>query len=704
LKIKNEEVEHQGKQIKLLQKEAEEGKALQENLTRMTTILSERDRELSLCQEQVRMLEKQKEMHKSTLNQVIKDITEEKEKTECHQEHIQEMEKQQEKQRIALSKMSQEELEERNEDIRSKQELIGELEKQLELQSTAVSKMIKELEERDLVIKLQEEKIMILEQHGASQVRNVFVDLDHLKGNLKEKNLELMSLTQQVQELKKEREEVKSLHTSLEHLRAVLKNSESECGTQREELRLLQQHKEQQEGHLQELLDKAEKLVLSLSQKDEELESQEKQIQEVKGVMEMHLRTVQDQLEQTLETIKEKDRLIDIQKQQTRSYKEKIEKQVTVLHRDLEYTRTILKEKDLMIEYQKELIETFQKQNQDSEQQEEVLQHLQMALKEKEQEMLSLRKQCEACKEKEEKLVQTKAMLQKLECTESSLEARDQEIASLQEHVQDLREQKEAEGKKVKCLEQDLATMSQMMQEKHLEFLKQTEQMNMFQIREESMKVALASCQKQVTLLEEVVRNKDEDHETLMQKLQCQEEQLQILQNLQLRLTEKNEEVRRDGQQETVLEGEGETKAQSKQKEREQELRRQSELLKGLTSALPWKDEGETLKKQIQKPQQWEEEEVERRKALQERDLLLERQKELTQQREAEKEATGEELEHVVAVLKQTESRELKWREKAQVLRAALTETEVAKGNLSKEIAILQGEVTERGTDQSHQQ
>ena len=34
--------------------------------------------------------------------------------------------------------------------------------------------------------------------------------------------------------------------------------------------------------------------------------------------------------------------------------------------------------------------------------------------------------------------MQTKAILQQLEYTESSLEARDQEIASFQEHVQNL--------------------------------------------------------------------------------------------------------------------------------------------------------------------------------------------------------------------------------------------------------------------------
>ncbi|XP_054130361.1 centrosome-associated protein CEP250-like [Melozone crissalis] len=788
LKIKNEEVQNQGKKMEILQKEAEETKALQVHLTHVTAILSEREGEMKLYQEQMRMLEKQKEMHKTALNQVIKDITEKEQKTESQQEQIQELEKQQEKQRVVLSKMSQE-LEEKDQEIRSQQELIRELEKQLELQNSAVSRVSKELEERHLEIKFQEEKIMILEQHGAVQVRNLLVDLDDMKGNLKEKGLELLSLTQQIQELEKEREDVKSLNASLEHLRTVLKDRESECDAQRKELRLLQQHKEQQDRHLQELLDKVEIMTLSLSKKEQELESQQKQMQEVEEVMEMQLKTVRDQLEQTVATLKEKDRLMDIQKQQTRSYEEKKEEQINVLHRDLEYSRTILKEKDLMIESQKELIETFQKQKQDSEQQKQILHCLQVELKEKEQEILSLRKQCEACKEKEEKLeaeqrnfhattlslkekedkicvledtitklqqrkeetaVQAKAILQKLEHAESSLEAKHQEVVALQEHVQDLQEQKEVAGKQAKSLEQDLDKASQMLKKNHLEFLKQTEQMNTFQLREESMKVALTSCQKQVTLLEEVVRKKDEDNDTLRQNLQHVEEELKTLQNLQLRLTEKNEGVRHDGEQEflnkTFPEREGEIRAQSERKqieveiralredlqhvqqtltkkdkevkyqtdkvkylkktliEREQELRRQSELLKELTLALRWKDEGETLKKQIQKLQKWEEEEAEKRKILQERDYLLQRQKEITQQLEAEREASGKDLECVAAALKQRESREHEWRENAQVLSAALSKSEMANGNLKKEITILQRMISERDTDRFHQQ
>lgn len=65
--IKKEELETQEKKIKMLQKEAAEAKALQEHLTRMTTHLSEMEREIRLYQQQMKMLEKKNLMHTASL-------------------------------------------------------------------------------------------------------------------------------------------------------------------------------------------------------------------------------------------------------------------------------------------------------------------------------------------------------------------------------------------------------------------------------------------------------------------------------------------------------------------------------------------------------------------------------------------------------------------------------------------------------------
>ncbi|XP_030358732.1 centrosome-associated protein CEP250-like isoform X2 [Strigops habroptila] len=541
----------------------------------------------------------------------------------------------------------------------------------------------------------------------------------------------------------------KALQETLTYMTTILSEREGEILYQ-EQTRTLEKQKEMHETT-------PKQVITNVT--DQNLESLQKQNQEAGEATEMLLRTVREQVEQTLETLKEKDRLLAIQKQQTRSYEIKTEEQMYVLRKDLEYTKAILKEKDFMIESQKEVIETFQNQEQDSEQQKKILHQLEVALKEKDQEIVSLRKQCEACREKEKKheaeqanlqatkwtlkereekirtleeavsklqqqkeetVVMTKAIQQKLEYVESSLGARDKEIMSLRGHVQDLQKQKELAGKQARTLEQDLEKMRQRLKENNSEFLKQTEEINMLRLHTGSMKGALTSWQEQVDLLEKAVKKRDEDNETLKQKLQHHEE-LKTLQEretkaqgehkkleeevralwedlpVQQTLTRKDEEMKyqQDGVQ--YLEG---TLAGV-----EEELRRQSELLKQST-AFQWKDEGDTLKKPAQKLQKCEEEEAEaeKRRAFRERDRSLQMQKELIQQLQDERKAKGKELEHLISLLKQTEGRELKWKEKAQALTHVLTKSEMTNRILREEIAVLESAASERDTDRFHHQ
>ncbi|NXD15910.1 CP250 protein, partial [Nothocercus nigrocapillus] len=765
LEERDQEIRTQQEQIEELQKQQEIQRSA---LSKTSKDMEERDREIRSQQEQIQELEKERERQRSALSNTRKDLEEKGEEIRSQQEKIQELEKQQERQSITVGKMrkdlkekdqeirTQQEqihelekeqeiqhmsigkmrkhLEDRNQEIRSQQEQIQELEEQqeqCEMQRSALSKISKDLEERDQEIKFQERKMMAVEERGASQVSCLLEELDHMKINLKEKSLELISQAQQAHELEMKREEVKSLHADLEHLRAILGNREDEAESQRDQLRFFQQYKEQQDGYLQELHGKLEKVTLSLSEREQELELQRKEIQESEKAMETKLKTVHDQLEQTLETLKEKDRHLDMQKQEARKYEEKTEKQMEVLHRDLEHCRAILREREFMIESQKELIETFQKQERDSEQQREILKHLKVAVKEQEQENKSLKKQCEEYKEKEEKhkaeqadlreteatlkererkielleeaisklqqqkeetAMQTKTLLHKLEYAESSLTAREQEIVSLQKHVQELLEQKELDGKQAKDLQQGINKMSQTVKSNCLEFLDQTKQINMYQLREESMKVALTSCQKQVNLLEEMVKRRDEDNETLTQKLWHKEEELKTLQNLQVMLTEEKEENRypRELLEEVLHEGEQNTKTQGEQKQlgEEEEMRGLQEDLQHVQHTLVKKDE--EIKYQRERVRHLE------------KNHFLKRQNELAQQLEDERKVKGKELERVIAVLKQTESGEIEWKEKAQALTLALTKSEMANGSLREEIAILRSMVSERDKDRFH--
>jgi len=58
----------------------------------------------------------------------------------------------------------------------------------------------------------------------------------------------------------------------------------------------------------------------------------------------------------------------------------------------------------------------------------------------------------------------------------------------------------------------------------------------------------------------------------------------------------------------------------------------------------------------------------------------------------------------VIAILKQTESGEIEWKEKAQALTLALSKSEMTNGTLREEIAILQSMVSERDKDRFHLQ
>ncbi|KFQ43307.1 Centrosome-associated protein CEP250, partial [Nestor notabilis] len=459
--------------------------------------------------------------------------------------------------------------------------------------------------------------------------------------------IELFSPCVQHEQDRLQAAKAKALQETLTYMTTILSEREGEMWYQ-EQTRMLKKQKEMHETT-------PNQVITNIT--DQNLESLQKQNQEAGEDMEMLLKTVCEQVEQTLETLKEKDRLLAIQKQQTRSYEEKTEEQMNVLRKDLEYTKAILKEKDFMIESQKEVIENFQNQEQDSEQQKKILHQLEVALKERDQEIVSLRKQCEACREKEKKHVVTEAIQQKLEYIESSLGARDKETMSLKGHVQDLQKQKESAGKQAMTLEQDLEKMRQRW---NLDFLKKTEKINMLRLHAERMKGALTSWQEQVDPLEEVVKNRDEDHETLKQKLQHHEE-LRTLQEPQ-------------------------TKAEGEHRELEEEVRAFREDLH-VQQTLTRKD-GEMKYQQD---------------GVQYLGVTL-AGKELMEQLQDERKAKGKELEHLTSLLKHTEGRELKWKEKAQALTHVLTKSEMTNRILREEIATLQSAVSDRDTDRFHLQ
>ncbi|XP_065501522.1 centrosome-associated protein CEP250-like isoform X2 [Caloenas nicobarica] len=308
---------------------------------------------------------------------------------------------------------------------------------------------------------------------------------------------------------------------------------------------------------------------------------------------------------------------------------------------------------------------------------------------------------------------------QELQTTLSVLKMKNEEVEMQWQKIQML-EKEAAEGK---ALQETLTHMNAVLSEREGETRLYREQVRMLEKQKEMHRTTLDQVMKDMAEKNQQVESQKDQ----IRELQKQQElQRTLVSKMSKELEERDQEIR--SQQEQIAELEKQQEMQQVQQTlpkkdeelkyqrdrvrylektltwREQDLRRQSDLLKQLTSALRWKDDGETLKKQIQRLQKWEEEEAEKRQVVQERDGLLRRQKELTQQLEDERKAKGEELERVAALLKQTERRELEWQQKAQALTLALTKSEMASGTLREEVAVLQNMVSERDTDRFHHQ
>ncbi|XP_065547532.1 centrosome-associated protein CEP250-like isoform X4 [Lathamus discolor] len=290
---------------------------------------------------------------------------------------------------------------------------------------------------------MQEERKNMAEQLlQAEQQHNKTLELretDHeVEGN---KLLQALHERDRLQAVK-----AKALQETLTYMITILSEREGETLCQ-EQTRTLEKQKEMHETARNQIINNVT---------DENPESLQKQNQEAEEATEMLLRAVREHVEQTLETLKGKDRLLAIQRQQTRSYEEKTEEKINVLRKDLEYAMAVLKEKDFVIESQKEVIETFQNQEQDSEQQKKTLQQLEVLLKEKDQEIVSLRKQCEACSEKEKK---HGAEQKNLQATKQTLKEREEKIRALEEAVSKLQQQKEESAVMTKAIQQKLQYM-----------------------------------------------------------------------------------------------------------------------------------------------------------------------------------------------------------------------------------------------------
>ncbi|KAF7238995.1 hypothetical protein EYD10_14377 [Varanus komodoensis] len=761
LRSKHEEVE-------TLQQETSVGKTLQEDLNCLTAMLEKREEEIKSQLQQIQDLEMHRELQNAAVEHLTKDLENQGLETESQKRQIEELRKENEVKEVAVERLNQD-LEEMLQNMNSQEEKIQKLEELTQNQRTVMEKLTLNLEEKVKEIKIKEERIKILEENESLQIGALLKDLGDLKVQLDEKDWELASLKQLLQEREEQGVKCeKALHGSLEHMNTILQDKEKEVESYREQITSFQQDEAQRENHLHELHEKLRQMAVTLTQRDQELESQKQQVREIEGEMKTEVKALHELIAITQQSLEEKNKELEFQNK----CEEEVERQIRVLLGDVQCYTEVMKERDGHAELQKEQIsplkehvlketiidvleqlrvmlrgrekeiESLERQKEENEEEKKKLvremqtnlQEAKQALQNKERQLESLKKEnCQLQQQEEKAVVETKSILEKLEFTRASLQDKDKEIESLREQIKELSREKEEELSRVASLQQDLHRINELMTEKEEELHKQAKQMCTYQAKVEATLAESQAWQNRANQLEGVLKkkkqeseNKDEqikqdetpprEREEFLEgskergnqmKFEYERQQKQMeneikvlqenIQHLQHVLKKKDEEAEWQGGKIEQL--------QETVRGNEKELLTCSEKLKEVITALRLQNSEEgNLQSYIQTLLAWKEEKIVKSMSLQEKDQKLEWQKEKIQHLEDENRVKRQELDLVTTVLKQTESGEIEWRERAQKLSLSLAQSEAALRVLREEMVIVQNMVSERDRDRLHLQ
>ncbi|XP_071438018.1 centrosome-associated protein CEP250-like [Pithys albifrons albifrons] len=646
LKIKTEEVENQGKKIEMLQKEAEEGKVVQEKLTGITAILSEREREIKVYQDKMAMLEKQNEMYLTNLQK-------EEERAQQGQAEREAMQEEVERVAAALEQTRSRELE-----CREKTQVLraaltkSEMEKESLVKELAI--LQERVSERDTAEPCTQE-----ESHA------------HCSQQLPE--LQEQAPTQEL--------------SARQDSNNFLLQQEEQCQEGQQNLEKLEEKDKTSSSppkYLQSLEEEIRRLTVCLEEKDRRIRAlEEKDLAQQNEVSE--LRSPLHQIEQVLS-----DRTGEVQE---------LKHQQVLLEKQ--------RDKGLVM---KNLFHIWKGIRQGSQQ-------VQEALVIKQQEMMQIQALQEAVLEKEaaqatreqqllQALEESRAGEQSLRDSLHTLDAERSELC-LRLHSSEAVLEKEAaqatrEQQLLQALEESPAALGTA------------------EHRRDSLKAAL---RKETTAKKKVAGIVHKEVESLQRKLKSTEEQRQDVLHERDRLQAEKQQLEYHIKhlEELVTASEIQANlATERSHSLEQKLQTALSILKIKTEEV--ENQGkkmEMLQKEAEEGKVVQEKltgitailsEREREiKVYQDKMAMLEKQNEMyltnlqkeeerAQQGQAEREAMQEEVERVAAALEQTRSRELEWREKTQVLCAAITKSEMEKESLVKELAILQERVSERDT------
>uniref|UniRef100_A0A2D4HDN2 CEP250 coiled coil domain-containing protein n=3 Tax=Micrurus TaxID=8634 RepID=A0A2D4HDN2_MICLE len=740
LRNKHEEIEAHQKRFVALQKEVEVGKALQDIVDQLNLTLEKRNEEIKDQVQQIRDLENHKEKQKTALEHLSKNLENRSKEIDSQKMQIEEMTMQDKMQKADLKKLNLD-LEETVQTLKSQQEKLQKLQELSEGQKTIIESLSLNLEEKIKEANIKEEKIQIIENNESAQIGTLLKDLDDLKIKMNEKGWELSSQKKLLQEWEEQGEKrEKALCTSLEHMKDIIKDKEREIDSQREQISIFQQLEAQKEEHLSELSEKQNQMTLTLTQREQELKAQENKMKEE---MEIERMDFHEHRAKTQATLEEKNRELEFQ----RKHEEELKNQIRVLLEDIQYSSGVLKERDGNADFPDEQINQLKKQKL-QETTFDMLGQLKIFFKRWQQETESLKEQHEKNTEENVRLIkglqaelqqakqalkngelqikylkeknlqqvqqqeaQTKFILDKLHLTRSSLHDKEKETKSLQMRIKELSKKKEEVQHAVLSLQQDLDRINQLNAEREEELLKQAEQISKYQSkveatqRKQKSKKDLLQYQhkneqerekhprEQEILLDQ--KNKEINDQGQGNKKPMKDESEEQQEHLQL-IQKKDAEIK-------LQKGKIEQLEESL-KDKGRELLTYSDQIKQIISALRLHNKDYNFHSCIEKIFMWKEEELAKSKVIKEKDQCLQWQKEKIEHLENEKMISRQELNHMIAVLKQTESGEIEWKQKAQKLDLTLARSEEAMRILKEEMAVTQSMVSDRDMDRFHLQ
>lgn len=315
---------------------------------------------------------------------------------------------------------------------------------------------------------------------------------------------------------------------------------------------------------------------------------------------------------------------------------------------------------------------------------EEVLGDLRAESREHEKTVLALQQRC--AEQAQEHEAEARTLQDSWLQAQATLAEQEQELEALRAENQYSRQQEEAAFGQAEALQEALSRAQAALQEKEQRLLEQAELSCTLEASTATLQATLDTCQARARQLEEALRGRE--GEIQAQALQHQE----VMQHLQQELCQKEEELRQQDEQRQLLEKAVAQRSQDNGiQEKEEETRGLLESLKELQLTVAQKEEEILMLREAQQRQNQETSSPSHRSFPAEKPSL---QLLLAQQ----------DLERLQNALRQTEAREIEWREKAQGLALSLAQSKASISSLQEIAMFLQASVLERESEQQRLQ